>query len=84
MYIADGESLGKSYEEASLLEDLSADADKAFQLQESRLLSRPNVGFFGANIKTPQDQVQCFAIPQEIGYSAMALGNKIPMLQEEN
>ena len=60
MFIPEGESVSvsKSYEDASLLEDLSADADMAFEKAEAdpRLLSQQQ-GFFGTNVKSTQDKV---------------------------
>lgn len=44
----------RSYEDASLQDEMSADADKAFEMAEleSRMLSQePNLGYFGANVK---------------------------------
>lgn len=56
-------SLGKSYEDASLLEDLTANANQAFQEAEqgSRSLFQPdNLGFFAANLRADQDKVGPF------------------------
>ena len=49
-----GQPLRRSYEDASLQEEMSADADKAFEMAalESRMLNqKPNLGYFGANTK---------------------------------
>jgi hypothetical protein len=53
VYLPEGEAFGKSYEDASLLEDLSANANRAFQSVEGdpRVLSQGDrVGFFGAKL----------------------------------
>ena len=53
-------AMAKSYEDASLLEDLSLNANQAFQEaeQESRsLFQQDNLGFFAANVKPDQDKV---------------------------
>jgi hypothetical protein len=53
VYLPEGEAFGKSYEDASLLEDLSADANRAFQRAEGdprMLFQTENMGFFGAKI----------------------------------
>lgn len=58
--LPEGTVVSKSYEDASLLEGLSADADRAFEHQEERMLSQqqqPELGFFGTNLRSPQDQV---------------------------
>lgn len=50
-------AMSKSYEDASLLEDLSLNANQAFQEaeQESRsLFQQDNLGFFAANLKSDQ------------------------------
>lgn len=61
--LPEGAVVGKSYEDASLLEGLSADADKAFEREEERMLSQqPMLGFFGANFRTPQDQVHSWTV----------------------
>lgn len=58
-------ALSKSYEDASLLEDLSADANEAFQNAENSLQSqaqRENLGFFAANLRNSQDRVRHFQV----------------------
>ena len=51
-------SMSKTYEDASLLEDLSANANEAFQKAEgnSRSQLQEDLGFFAANLRTNQDQ----------------------------
>ena len=75
MNIPEGNAIGRSYEDASLRDELSADADKAFKLAEleSKLLSQEsNLGYFGANKKPSKDQVMnCLFTPPPPGSSSL-------------
>jgi hypothetical protein len=53
VYLPEGEPLSKSYQDASLLEDLSLNANQAFSIAERdprMLLRGENLGFFGAKL----------------------------------
>lgn len=53
-------AMSKTYEDASLLEDLTANANEAFQQAETEarnLAQKDNLGFFAANLKAEQNKV---------------------------
>ena len=65
-------AMGKSYEDASLLEDLSLNANQAFQeaeLESRSLFQQDNLGFFAANLKSDQDKVQSLLPQYKTHYS---------------
>lgn len=74
-------AVGKSYEDASLLEDLSANANEAFQqaeLDSRNLFQKDNLGFFAANLKAEQNKVElCLKLRNWSGLFIATLVSKI-------